>query len=278
MIAELERAAATHWRGAEEERLGDWLLRAAGGFTGRANSALAVGDPGVRLADAAGAVTAWYRARGLTPMIAVITGMDGQDQGLDHFLAERGWALRPGPAFVMIAKAGETAGPLALPDGLRVCMDAGPDDAWLSMYHYRGGRFPAAGRSVLMSAPWQAFASLRDADGAPAAIARLSVGGGWAGITAVEVSPARRRQGLGTLITRAVCAEAARQGADRIFLQTETDNTPARALYQRCGFTYSHRYHYRTAPPGLQDCLGVDPDEGLAGAGRVNHDHDLPGR
>ena len=39
-IAELEVIAAKGWRAPEEERLGGWLLRAAQGFTGRANSAL----------------------------------------------------------------------------------------------------------------------------------------------------------------------------------------------------------------------------------------------
>jgi ribosomal protein S18 acetylase RimI-like enzyme len=212
----------------------------------------------------------WYRARGLPPMIAVITAMDGEDQGLDHFLAERDWATRPGPAFVMIAEAGDTAGPIAPPDGLRVHMDAEPDEAWMSVYHYRGGQFPAVGRSLLMSAPWQAFASLRDEAGAPAAIARLSVGGGWAGITAVEVPPARRRQGLGTLITRAVCAEAARQGAMRLFLQTEAGNVAAQALYERCGFTYSHRYHYRIAPPA--SVAGRDGGHARTGAGTFAKD------
>ena len=51
-ITALERAAAAGWRGAEEEWLGGWLLRATGGFTGRANSALATGNPG-RPRDAA---------------------------------------------------------------------------------------------------------------------------------------------------------------------------------------------------------------------------------
>ena len=37
-IIDMERIAAAHWRGTEEERLGGWLLRAAEGFTGRANS------------------------------------------------------------------------------------------------------------------------------------------------------------------------------------------------------------------------------------------------
>ncbi len=76
-ITELERVAAAHWRGTEEEWLGDWLLRAADGFTGRANSALPLGDPGLPLDEALAAVTEWYRARGLPPMIAVPTPLDG---------------------------------------------------------------------------------------------------------------------------------------------------------------------------------------------------------
>ncbi len=44
-VPELERLAARTWRGLEEERYGEWLLRAGGGFTGRANSVLVLGDP-----------------------------------------------------------------------------------------------------------------------------------------------------------------------------------------------------------------------------------------
>ena len=64
-IAALERVAAQHWRGTEEEWLGGWLLRAAEGFTGRANSALPLADPGLPLDEALDAVTRWYAARGL---------------------------------------------------------------------------------------------------------------------------------------------------------------------------------------------------------------------
>ena len=68
---DLERLAARTWRGLEEERLGDWLLRASGGFTGRANSALVVGDPGVPLPEAIAGVARWYQQRGLRPMAQV---------------------------------------------------------------------------------------------------------------------------------------------------------------------------------------------------------------
>ena len=71
---------------------------------------------------------------------------------------------------------------------------------------------------------------------------------GWGGLTAIEVDPAWRRSGLGTVVTAALAAEAARRGAGQIFLQVEERNGGARALYQRCGFRDRHRYHYRIAP------------------------------
>jgi ribosomal protein S18 acetylase RimI-like enzyme len=135
-----------------------------------------------------------------------------------------------------------------LPPGATFQVDPEPDQAWLAMYHYRGqDRQPTVMRDVLTSAPAQAFASIRVGD-IVLAIARLSIANGWAGITAVEVQPARRRAGLGTALTEAVCAEAVNRGISQVFLQVETSNTAAIALYQRTGFRYSHRYHYRVAP------------------------------
>jgi GNAT superfamily N-acetyltransferase len=249
-IIDLERMAAAHWRGTEEEWLGDWLLRAAEGFTGRANSALPLGDPGLPLDEAPAAVASWYRARGLPPMIVVPAPIEARPDGnaLDEHLTRRSWLTRPGPAFVMLADL-----PLGVPfDGLgggrSVQVSPEPDDAWAARYHYRGQDYlPPIARKVLTSAEDQSFVSIRDG-GEVLAIARLSVAGGWAGLTAVEVHPDHRRQGLGVAITAAACQEAARRGAFRVFLQVETDNHPAQALYKRLGFRYSHRYHYRVAP------------------------------
>jgi N-acetylglutamate synthase len=248
-IMELERAAAAHWRGTEEERLGDWLLRAAEGFTGRANSALPFGDPGLPLDAALAAVTRWYRARGLPPMIVVPLPLSGDSpcHRLDAQLSERSWATRPAPAFVMVADLAAVPLAGALPPGLEFRVDAEPSDAWLGLYPRTP--HPPVLRTVLMSAQAQAFASVRvRATGEVVAVGRLSIADGWAGITAVEVCPARRRAGLGTALTRGICAEAASRGARQIFLQVETGNTPAKTLYERCGFRYSHRYHYRIAP------------------------------
>jgi ribosomal protein S18 acetylase RimI-like enzyme len=64
----------------------------------------------------------------------------------------------------------------------------------------------------------------------------------------VEVDAARRGAGLGTALTLAVCAEAAARGIKQVFLQVDTHNMAATPLHERCGFRYSHRYHYRVAP------------------------------
>jgi ribosomal protein S18 acetylase RimI-like enzyme len=254
-ITGLERMAAAHWRGTEEQWLGEWLLRAAEGFTGRANSALPLGDPGMPLDEAITAVTRWYRARALPPMIAVPTreeagsrGQDNHGRDLDNHLSERQWLTRAAPALVMRAglPLGVPAG--GLPRGREVRATPVPDDAWAARYHYRGqDHLPPVARKVLTSAEEQSFLSIRDG-GEVLAIARLSIAEGWAGITAVEVSPGHRRQGLGAAITAAACLQAERRGPANVFLQVEVGNAPARALYERLGFRSSHRYHYRVAP------------------------------
>ena len=163
------------------------------------------------------------------------------------------------PASAAVAVASAVAQPAVpgagLPAGLAVLADQAPDDAWLAAYHYRGLQDPPpVMRTVLTSAADQVFISIRSTAGpaAPAshvvAIARLSLAAGWAGITAVEVRQEHRRAGLGAALTREVLAVAASRDFNTVFLQVEVDNLAARRLYERAGFRYSHRYHYRVGP------------------------------
>jgi GNAT superfamily N-acetyltransferase len=258
-IPDLEQRAALGWRAPEEERLGGWLLRAADGFTGRANSALATGDPGCPLDQAARAVQDWYQARGLPAMIA-IPYPAGRPQAipLDGFLAGLGWGVRVRIATVMTAPAGQVArAARTAPAGVE--MDPEPSEDWLALYHYRGQpSLPPIARQVLTSAPWQAFASIRD--GAETiAIGRVAAAADWAGLTAIEVAPGYRRRGLATVVTAALAARAAERGAEHVYLQVEDDNEPARMLYRRIGFAAHHDYHYRIAPErqSLDPALGT---------------------
>ncbi|EWM67643.1 hypothetical protein MCBG_04776, partial [Micromonospora sp. M42] len=63
-VVALELAADEAWPAPVRGRLGDWRLRWADGWTGRANSALPVGDPDRPLPAALDAVQRWYAERG----------------------------------------------------------------------------------------------------------------------------------------------------------------------------------------------------------------------
>jgi N-acetylglutamate synthase len=68
-IRALERAAAAAWPGGERHWLDGWLLRAGGRADLAANSAVPL-DISAN-ASAIPAIAAWYRERGLTPLLAV---------------------------------------------------------------------------------------------------------------------------------------------------------------------------------------------------------------
>jgi ribosomal protein S18 acetylase RimI-like enzyme len=246
-IEELEAAAALSWRALEEERLGEWRLRAAEGFTGRANSALAIGDPGLSLAEAAHAVRRWYQARALPAMIAIPYPLGRPDRGrLDRLLGEHGWEVRARPIAVMAGDAAAIARE-ARAAPWPVDLDSEPSDAWLAMYHYLGQETPPLARKLLTSAPWQEFAAVR-AGRDVVAIGRVAGAGEWAGLTAIEVDPGYRRRGLARAVTAALAGVAVGRGATGLYLQVESHNTAARALYRRAGFADHHAYHFRTAP------------------------------
>jgi N-acetylglutamate synthase len=242
-VLALEEVARLGWEPVDSRWLGRWFLRAAEGWTGRANSVLPLGEPGPPLDEALAEVTAWYADRGLPARFAVPT--PGREL-LAGALQARGWtAYNPTGVFTTDVAAALRRWP---DRGHAVRIDPVPDDDWLGLYHYRGTtRLPPVARRVLLGAREPGFAVLR-AGGVPAAIARGSVDGGWVGVTAVEVDPAHRRQGLGTAVMRAVLAWAADRGATGAYLQVADENTAALALYAGLGFHHHHRYHYRLAP------------------------------
>jgi ribosomal protein S18 acetylase RimI-like enzyme len=242
--ADLERLVARSWRGLEEERFGDWLLRASGGFTGRANSALVVGDPPNDLPTAVQALTDWYAARGLRPRAQVpVPGSEPADAAFDA----AGW-LRDEDNLVLTAPLAGWPAP-----NVAVDLAAEPDEAWLTGYRYRGTPLPPVARDVLVNADDPVFASIR-CDPAPAplaAVARGVVVDDWLVVTAVTVDERYRRQGLASAVMAGLGAWARDRGGRSCALQVAGSNAPALSLYERLGFTEHHRYHYRLGPGPL---------------------------
>jgi N-acetylglutamate synthase len=231
---ELESIAALGWRGTDHHRLGDWLLRAGGGWTGRANSVLPLGEPGIPLDEALANVSSWYAERGLTPQFQMPLPSRA---ALDAALADRGWTAY-NPTWVLVATVSEAiaaAGPerANLPP---VVITDSPTPQWLNGYHYRGGALPPIAHELLLAADQPLFGSISVGDSVMA-VGRIAVDRGWVA----------RRGGLARHLMCGLFTAAADHGATGCYLQVADDNTAALGLYERLGFTHHHRYHYRKA-------------------------------
>ncbi|MEU7930470.1 GNAT family N-acetyltransferase [Micromonospora echinofusca] len=246
-VVELELAADEAWPAAVRGRLGDWRLRAADGWTGRANSALPVGDPDRPLPAALDAVERWYADLGQPPMVNTPLPLAAP---VGAELDARGWVGRPPVLVQTVPLAGL---PPAVPEHAGappVTLATAPSDDWLTVAAGRKGGLPDAAGHVLTAVDQVRFAHVY-ADGALLAIGRGTVTGPgrWLGLSLIEVLPEARRQGLAGRIIRALVDWGAAAGASRAFLQVEQRNTPAVALYRSLGFTTHHTYLTRTPPP-----------------------------
>jgi len=227
----LELIAAQGWPAPDTDHLGDWLLRAAEGWTNRGNSALPVGDPGRPVPAAVDAVEAWYTARGLPPAITVPAPLGGR---LTAELDRRGWTSSP-PTLVQTAALGAGDEP-----GVR--LDPAPSPAWLAVAAARKRSLPAAALHILSAPDQVRFAGVYDDTGAAIATARGVVTGGWLGMSLVEVAPDHRRQGHARRLYVALGAWATGLGASHAYLQVEAHNEAAVALYGTLGFRTHHSY------------------------------------
>ncbi|MGJ9414239.1 GNAT family N-acetyltransferase [Aeromicrobium sp. CF4.19] len=236
---ELTRVTSRGWPAPDSEPLGDWELRAAGAFTGRANSVAVHGDPGTSLEAALEVVLAFYARRDLPPQAQVVVGSTW-----DSRFTAAGWTRKEGyrgGALVQVADV-----PTAPDPDPRVDIGPAAGDSWLARYE-RVEDVEAA-RAVLEGPRTVGFAELASPGGETLGVGRVVVTGEWAGLAAVETRPDLRRQGLGRAIVRSCLAWAVQRGATRAYLQTMTDNTAALGLYAPFGFTTHHEYAYLVPP------------------------------
>ncbi|MBX6750060.1 MAG: GNAT family N-acetyltransferase [Micromonosporaceae bacterium] len=250
-ILALERIAAAAWPAPETERLGEWLLRAADGWTNRANSALPLGDAGCDLDEAVAACVAFYTARGLPPKITVPLPVR---RDVARHLAEAGWIAQPEVLVQtaaldrVIALASQAAAGRAGAPGSVTLHDRPPPDV-LSVVAARKDGLPPAAEHVLTGVDAVRFAVARDADGTLLANARGAVVQRWLHIGLVEVLPHARRRGFARAVTTALAEWAQEAGATRAVLQVEGLNEPARRLYESLGWRTHHTFVTYRRPP-----------------------------
>lgn len=233
----LERTLANAWPALVDEPLGQWRLRAAGGFTGRANSALTTGDPGMPLDEALLKVRAFAKRHDITPALHVVVGSP-----LEKELDRHGWKIdlhHPGgvESAVLVKPVRTQGSPLAT-------VHSAPPAGWWELA--AGTTEPdLAQRHVLGTGDLVGY-GVSEADGLVTGAVRAALADDIVHVARLAVRPSHRRTGLAVALMAAVERWGADHCARVCALQVALGNTAALALYERLGFTEHHRYRYWT--------------------------------
>ena len=207
-------------------------MRAAAGFTGRANSTLTCGDPGIPIPDALRAVQGFAREHGIEPTAHVVGG-----SWQESAIGTAGWRVdldHPGGAESLVM-----TGPLEkFAEGVAESVDL---PGWWELT--AGSEVSAAQRHVLGSGGDVCFASLTD-QGVVIAAVRGAVVEDVLHVARLAVRPSHRRQGLARKLMGELAGWGLEHGATTCVLQVAEHNTPAIRLYEELGCTEHHRYRY----------------------------------
>lgn len=217
-IRTLEHAAALAWPGTEQHWCGGWLLRAGGGHTSRANSAVPLLFSSNT--EALPEIIAWYAQRDLEPWLALP----------ERLLPVKAAGIKPTRMLTRDIPHSES------PD---VTLSPEPGSDWLQTYQRD---VPSAVLTAVLDGT-VTFASLPYAVGR-GAVTTAPDGIRWLGVSCVRVAESSRRTGQARAICSALQAWGAEQGATRAYVQVLDDNQPALALYESAGFRLHHRHRY----------------------------------
>lgn len=239
LTLECERRIVNAWPAVSTLVMGDWAIRFANGYSGRANSASPL-KPGAELDDAMlELIEGLYRADGLPPCIR-LTPLTGAAT-LAAVLA-RGYRLKDA-SFGMICML-DKAEPDFEPE---LQIEAGPSPDWIAGVAARQsgekahlGNLAAIVEKVRMPA---AFATLLIA-GEPVAYGMSVAERGMAEIGSIIVDPAQRGHGYGKRIVAGLMSWAKVQDCAQAYLQVDQTNAVAIRLYD--GLGYRRLYAYET--------------------------------
>ncbi len=259
-ILALETAAFHAWPALQEVRHGGWVLRLAGGFTKRANSA----NPAAAQApfhEMQAKAEAFYARHGL-PAVFRLTPLAPPEADLQ--LQAAGYA-RFDPARVMVCPLGPAPSEQGAWDaGLELA--PAPSPAWLDGFAAANGvpaRHQAVHHAMVQSiARPAAFATLRQ-EGQPIGFGLAVREQDTVGFFDIAIAPQHRRRGHATRLMQALMRWAQDRGAQQAYLQVRDGNPAARQLYARLGFADRYRYHYRV-PPEMAGMKHAGTEAGLA--------------
>jgi N-acetylglutamate synthase len=239
-----ERAGLKAWPGIEVEWEGNWIRRAANGYTQRANSVQSFDpDDDDNAAARIEAAAAWFVARDIRPTFRLTPQAGPRTIAA---LDEAGW------------KTGDESHLFAMELGSMTPDPRGQlydllDPSFLGVQKYLQGYtderlaklralldvVDVPGRGIVLYSP----------EGAPVASALMAIGDGIVITGNVITDTKQRRKGYGAAMMRTGLAWAKSAGATMAALNVAADNPAGQALYASLGYSRQYDYSYRFPGP-----------------------------
>ena len=227
-----------------------WLVRFSPGKAKRARCIQAVAAGRMSVEAKLERCLALYARVGLRPYVRVTPF--SQPEGLDATLARRGME-RIDDTRVMVATLDSHCAAIADARdaaGVRLEPCSGVAFAeWVGAQRRSSMAERTAHAERLRASPVDYRASLLiDSSGEPVAGGQVAIEADLVGLYDVFTAESARGRGLAQTLCAQMLGIAASAGARSAYLQVEANNTVARRIYQRLGFTDAYAYHYRSPP------------------------------
>ncbi|CAB4691658.1 unannotated protein [freshwater metagenome] len=239
-VLEIELASSELWSGPEHLRTARWLLRAAGGYTRRANSMVPCVPPWEStlwdensLDDDIAEADRFYQSRSLPTIISLPLPLF---DGLASSLYERGWKSHLDLSVMVRISRDKIVTKNSFTE---IQSATTPSARWITAH---GRELGSQGEQVLRSGNplFLSYSKSEEVVG----IARIGFAQSWSALGAVRVNPDFRRQGIARALGECAINSANERGYPFMFLQVDCNNHPAIELYKSLGFTQHHRNIY----------------------------------
>ena len=236
LIESLEKIAQQNWAPEKIEQIGSWQLRSNRGFSFRANSTLPLGGkgfgaPGIELNQAISKVIDFYKDLNQPAIFQILPSIH---QELERSIKAIGFRSKGEVRFETM----RINNPLIYnPKDIHLLTSDYPTDDWFALH---GDDEIAA--ELMLRTPSKYLHLYEESE--LVATSRAAFTEDWAGISRVRVRPDKQNQGLGKKIMLATLNEIKNNGLENAFLQVESENVNALAIYHSLGFSLHHYLNY----------------------------------
>lgn len=240
LALECERRIINAWPALSTLVVGDWVLRFANGYSGRANSATPLAYGAELDAAMLDMIEELYRADGLPPAIRLTPLVAEATRAA---VLARGYKVKD-RSFGMIAPLAD----IPVSEEAEFQIEARPEAEWIAGVAARQsgvkthiGNLTAIVEKVRLPA---AFASWL-IEGEPVAFGMAVAERGMAEIGLICVDTGHRGKGLGRSIVTGLMGWAGAMGCHSAYLQVDQTNAVANRLYRGLGFRELYAYETR---------------------------------